>query len=84
MSSGLAAASFIATRWSKPQKRTSASSSSPSGSARSIVTARQSAGGLGEQILPVLSRQLDGHMGDRWEAAFRRHLLRMAAAGVFG
>ncbi|HZI96060.1 MAG TPA: hypothetical protein VFD41_00890 [Actinomycetales bacterium] len=41
-------------------------------------------GGLGEQILPVLSRQLDGHMGDRWEAAFRRHLLRMAAAGVFG
>ena len=40
--------------------------------------------GLGGQILPVLSRQLDGHMGDRWEAAFRQHLLRMAAAGDLG
>src|SRR5680860_1261033 len=40
--------------------------------------------GLGRQILPVLIEQLDAHMGDRWEAAFRQHLLRMAAGGELG
>ena len=40
--------------------------------------------GLGERILPVLSRQLDDHMGERWESAFRQHLLRLAAAGELG
>jgi AAA+ ATPase superfamily predicted ATPase len=40
--------------------------------------------GLGGQILPVLAEQLDGHMGDRWEAAFRQHLLRLAANGGLG
>lgn len=40
--------------------------------------------GLGAQILPVLLDQLDLHMGERWEAAFRQHLLRLAAAGELG
>ena len=40
--------------------------------------------GLGTQILPVLTEQLDDHMGDRWEAAFRQHLLRLAANGELG
>jgi hypothetical protein len=40
--------------------------------------------GLGGQILPALAEQLDGHMGDRWEAAFRQHLLRLAANGDLG
>lgn len=40
--------------------------------------------GLGGQILPVLTEQLDAHMGDRWEAAFRQHLLRLAADGDLG
>jgi AAA+ ATPase superfamily predicted ATPase len=40
--------------------------------------------GLGRQIVPVLARQLDDHMGDRWEGAFRQHLLRLAAAGELG
>jgi uncharacterized protein len=40
--------------------------------------------GLGKQILPVLTKQLDDHMGDRWESAFRQHLLRLAAAGDLG
>ncbi len=40
--------------------------------------------GLGKQILPVLSGQLDDHMGERWESAFRQHLVRMAAAGELG
>jgi uncharacterized protein len=40
--------------------------------------------GLGRQILPVLTAQLDDHMGERWESAFRQHLVRMAAAGELG
>ncbi|MEX2449171.1 MAG: ATP-binding protein [Solirubrobacterales bacterium] len=40
--------------------------------------------GLGGQILSVLTEQLDDHMGDRWEAAFRQHLLRLAASGELG
>jgi hypothetical protein len=40
--------------------------------------------GLGEQILPVLTEEIDDHMGDRWEAAFRHHLTLMAAAGELG
>jgi uncharacterized protein len=40
--------------------------------------------GLGGQILPVLERQLDEHMGERWEAAFREHLLRLAARVELG
>ncbi len=40
--------------------------------------------GLGRQILPVLTEQLDAHMGDRWESAFRQHLVRLAADGELG
>jgi len=40
--------------------------------------------GLGSQVAPVLARELDDHMGDRWEAAFRHHLVRLAAAGELG
>lgn len=40
--------------------------------------------GLGKQVAPVLARELDGHMGDRWEAAFREHLIRLANAGELG
>ena len=40
--------------------------------------------GLGRQILPVLIERLDQHMGERWETAFREHLIRLAAAGELG
>jgi len=40
--------------------------------------------GLGSQVAPVLARQLDDHMGDRWEQAFREHLIRLAARGELG
>lgn len=40
--------------------------------------------GLGESILPVLLASLDDHMGGPWEAAFRHHLRRLAAAGELG
>ena len=40
--------------------------------------------GLAETVLPVLMGQLDDHMGERWEAAFRAHLTRMAADGQLG
>jgi uncharacterized protein len=40
--------------------------------------------GLGGQILPVLTKQLDDHMGDRWEDAFRQHLVRLASQGDLG
>jgi AAA+ ATPase superfamily predicted ATPase len=40
--------------------------------------------GLGRQILPVLTEQLNQHMGDRWESAFREHLTRLAANGDLG
>jgi AAA+ ATPase superfamily predicted ATPase len=40
--------------------------------------------GLGSQVAPVLARQLDDHMGDRWEAAFREHLVRLAGRGELG
>ncbi len=40
--------------------------------------------GLGKQILPVLTKQLDDHMGNRWESAFLQHLLRLGAAGELG
>lgn len=40
--------------------------------------------GLGESILPVLLDSLDDHMGGPWEAAFRHHLRRLAAAGELG
>jgi len=40
--------------------------------------------GLGDTVLPVLLEQLDDHMGERWEAAFRAHLTRMAAEGMLG
>lgn len=36
--------------------------------------------GLGQSILAVLLRSLDDHMGGSWEAAFRDHLRRLAAA----
>lgn len=40
--------------------------------------------GLGKQVAPVLARDLDDHMGDRWEAAFRDHLIRLAHRGDLG
>jgi AAA+ ATPase superfamily predicted ATPase len=40
--------------------------------------------GLGDSILPVLVSELDDFMGERWEAAFREHLVRLAAAGELG
>lgn len=40
--------------------------------------------GLGESVLPVLVRELDDFMGERWEDAFRAHLVRLAAAGELG
>jgi AAA+ ATPase superfamily predicted ATPase len=40
--------------------------------------------GLGGQVAPVLARELNDHMGDRWEAAFREHLIRMADQGNLG
>ena len=40
--------------------------------------------GLGKQVAPVLARELNDHMGDRWEGAFREHLIRLAARGDLG
>lgn len=40
--------------------------------------------GLGESILPVLLDGLDDHLGPTWEAAFRDHVRRLAAAGDLG
>ncbi len=37
--------------------------------------------GLGRTILPVIEKELDDHMGMRWEDAFRAHLRRLVAAG---
>jgi AAA+ ATPase superfamily predicted ATPase len=38
--------------------------------------------GLGRTILPVIEKELDDHMGMRWEQAFRTHLRRLAASGT--
>lgn len=40
--------------------------------------------GLGAAILPVLLKELDDHLGGRWEEAFRLHLRRLAASGRLG
>jgi AAA+ ATPase superfamily predicted ATPase len=40
--------------------------------------------GLGESILPILIESIDDHMGGPWEAAFRDHLRKRAAAGELG
>lgn len=40
--------------------------------------------GLGEGVLPVILGALDDHMGPRWEAAFREHLVLLAARGNLG
>jgi AAA+ ATPase superfamily predicted ATPase len=40
--------------------------------------------GLGETVVPVLTAEIDDFMGDRWEAAFREHLVRLAAGGALG
>jgi AAA+ ATPase superfamily predicted ATPase len=40
--------------------------------------------GLGETVLGVLGAELDDFMGERWEAAFRDHLVRLVAAGELG
>ncbi len=40
--------------------------------------------GLGDQILPTLVEQLDDHMGERWEDAFRQHLIQIASRGDLG
>ncbi len=37
--------------------------------------------GLGEQIVTAVMKDLEGHMGPRWEEAFRMHLRRMAVEG---
>lgn len=40
--------------------------------------------GLGRQIIQTLMTELDDHMGEPWEAAFREHLVRLAVAGELG
>jgi deazaflavin-dependent oxidoreductase (nitroreductase family) len=40
--------------------------------------------GLGETVLPALVHELGDFMGERWEDAFRTHLVRLAAAGDLG
>lgn len=40
--------------------------------------------GLGDAVIEVLIAEIDDFMGDRWEAAFREHLVRLAAAGTLG
>lgn len=40
--------------------------------------------GLGRSILPVLLSDLDGHLGTRYEEAFRFHLRRLAESGDLG
>jgi hypothetical protein len=40
--------------------------------------------GLGRSILPVLEADLDDHLGQRYEEAFRFHLRRLAEAGELG
>jgi AAA+ ATPase superfamily predicted ATPase len=40
--------------------------------------------GLGASILPVLIESIDDQMGGPWEAAFRDHLRKRAAAGELG
>lgn len=40
--------------------------------------------GLGKSILPVMLKDLDDHLGPRWEEAFRMHLRRMAERGELG
>lgn len=40
--------------------------------------------GLGRSVLPVLASDLDDHLGERYEEAFRLHLRRLADAGALG
>jgi AAA+ ATPase superfamily predicted ATPase len=40
--------------------------------------------GLGRSILTPLVKDLDDHLGPKWEEAFRLHLRRLAAAGALG
>jgi AAA+ ATPase superfamily predicted ATPase len=40
--------------------------------------------GLGRSVLPVLVSDLDDHLGERYEEAFRFHLRRLADAGELG
>lgn len=40
--------------------------------------------GLGDSILPALIESLDDHQGGRWEATFRDHVRRLAAAAEIG
>lgn len=40
--------------------------------------------GLGETILPIVLQQLDDHMGQVWEEAYRIELRRLAVTGVLG
>jgi AAA+ ATPase superfamily predicted ATPase len=40
--------------------------------------------GLGPAILPVIEESIDDHQGPRWEAMFRDHVRRLAAAGELG
>lgn len=40
--------------------------------------------GLGRAILPALVESLDDHQGGRWEATFRDHIRRLAAAAEIG
>jgi Archaea bacterial proteins of unknown function len=48
------------------------------------IADNSSPSGLGGSLLPVLETELDDFMGERYEAAFREHLVRMAARGDLG
>ncbi|MGH9381245.1 MAG: ATP-binding protein [Thermoanaerobaculia bacterium] len=40
--------------------------------------------GLGREVVATLIKDLDDYMGERWEAAFRQHLIHLAVAGELG
>jgi hypothetical protein len=40
--------------------------------------------GLGKTVLNAMLTELDDHMGEAWEEAFRHHLRRLAAGGALG
>ena len=40
--------------------------------------------GLGKTVLNAMLAELDDHMGEAWEEAFRHHLRRLAGSGALG